>query len=115
MKKHKHRLVDNECTAEDCYYTGKAATQGPWHWEEGSRIPYRYLVASNDETILEMLVICKIKPANKKLIEAAPELLKALKEIVEIELDQDPESRNVRDEHLTEYQDLIAKAEGRTI
>src|SRR3990167_2662908 len=40
-------------------------------------------------------------------------LLKALKEIINIEWAQDPESRNVRDEHLKEYDRLIKKAEGK--
>jgi hypothetical protein len=43
----------------------------------------------------------------------AGEVLKALKEIVGIEWAQDPESRNVRDEHLKQYEALIKKAGGK--
>jgi hypothetical protein len=47
-----------------------------------------------------------------KAVNSHEELLEALKEIVQIELDQDPESRNVQDEALAQYQSIIAKAEG---
>lgn len=41
------------------------------------------------------------------------DLIKALKELVANEWAQDPESRNVRDEHLKEYERIIKKAEGK--
>lgn len=42
-----------------------------------------------------------------------PALLKALKEMVAVEWDQDPESRNQQDSKLRQYEKLIAKAEGK--
>lgn len=51
--------------------------------------------------------------ANAVLIAAAPKLLAALRELVEIEWAQDPESRNVHDETLEAYDAIIREAEGR--
>ena len=45
------------------------------------------------------------------LHENAAQVLAALKEIVGIEWAQDPESSNVRDEHLKQYERLIKKSE----
>lgn len=41
------------------------------------------------------------------------ELLQALRTVVEMEYDRDPESRNFDDERLEHFASLIAKAEGR--
>lgn len=48
-----------------------------------------------------------------RLHKHAEKLLEALKEFVDNEWAQDPESRNMRDEHLEEHAALIKKAEGR--
>lgn len=48
-----------------------------------------------------------------RLMAAAPELFSALKEIVQIELDQDEESRNVTTSDLEKYVLILEKAMGR--
>ena len=51
--------------------------------------------------------------ARLRVMHAGPKLLEALRTVVEMEFDRDPESRNFDDERLECFASLVAEAEGR--
>lgn len=98
----------SECT---CGLADRLAAQEANSWYEANMgNDHQGLVISESDGANIAVVYDK---KNAPLIAAAPELLAALKLVVNSEYDRDDESRNFEQSTLDEFESVIAKAEGK--
>ncbi len=95
-----------------------AHTPAPWHVQKESGVFYiedvnqiSVAAVGFNPNYGEDSEHYKSRISDAQLIAAAPELLEALKAVVQMENDRDEESRNFDSERLEYFSSLIAKAE----
>lgn len=97
-------------------------TPGPWHLgKNGDDCAKNHAICAGSSVIAKVYgrgyPVCsgwsEQSQADANVIVVAPELLAALKTVVEMEYDRDEESRNFDKERLQYFASLIAKAEWR--